>query len=300
MANGIEILVRAVIEDAGRFLLARSRGAWNTFLPGGHPEPGESLVDALKRELDEELCVTCSVERYLGAVEHTWDDDQGRHFELNHCFAVSAPDLPRERPPTSMERGLEFLWAPSEGLAEARLEPAPLVDILPRWREGSGSPWWASTLGGGRLGDDGPAERSGGRGLGPAAARAARMGKDERKARKKEAKAAVKRAKMEASAGLAAAEAIARATAARLPGGVDISLRRSGTGSELILAGLTERELSRLIPELAREIAIAAAQERNPFRAGVMRFVREGIFQTVVKVLAGLVVALLLVRFGPK
>ena len=75
------------------------------------------------------------------------------------------------------------------------------------------------------------------------------MSDDGTKARKKEAKAAVKIEK-------------ARAKAAKASAG----------------AGDTEGESS--------------------YRAGLLRFVKEGAFQTIVKIIAGLVVGYLLIRFG--
>ncbi len=53
-----------------------------------------------------------------------------------------------------------------------------------------------------------------------------------------------------------------------------------------------------MVPQLARGLSIAAAAERSAFRAGLMRFVREGIFQTIVRMVAGLVVGYSLLRFG--
>lgn len=57
-----------------KVLLARVRGYSNTFLPGGHIEFGESAKDALKREIEEELGVSCAVGSFLGVVEHKWRD----------------------------------------------------------------------------------------------------------------------------------------------------------------------------------------------------------------------------------
>ena len=49
-------IVAAVVADArGRVLLVRKRGTAALMFPGGKPEPGETALDALDRELREEL-----------------------------------------------------------------------------------------------------------------------------------------------------------------------------------------------------------------------------------------------------
>ena len=51
----IELIVRAVVAEGSRLLLAQpTREVWY-FLPGGHVEPGEPAAVALRRELEEEL-----------------------------------------------------------------------------------------------------------------------------------------------------------------------------------------------------------------------------------------------------
>jgi len=149
-----EILARAVIEDDEHFLLAHTRGASNTFLPGGHVEPGEGLVACLERELEEELGISSRVGDYLGAVEHAWTDAGGEHHEINHCFAVTSPELSRAVPLRPREERLEFSWAHERELADRGLEPKPLVPLLAAWQTGDRGTWWASTLGG-RVGGSG-------------------------------------------------------------------------------------------------------------------------------------------------
>jgi hypothetical protein len=84
----------------------------------------------------------------------------------------------------------------------------------------------------------------------------------------------------------------------RLPSGVGVSLERTESGTRLVVSGLGDDQLRRVVPEIAREVLIAVTAERNALRAGLMRFVREGVFQTAVKIAAGLVVGYLLLRFG--
>jgi 8-oxo-dGTP diphosphatase len=65
-------LVRGIFIKDHKVLLSKARGYNNTFLPGGHIEFGESAKEALVREVEEELGISCSVGRFLGIVEHKW------------------------------------------------------------------------------------------------------------------------------------------------------------------------------------------------------------------------------------
>lgn len=140
------LLARAVIVDGRRLLLAHFHGADHTFLPGGHLEPGESLPAALRRELMEELQVRADIGNYLGALEHTWTEAGIRHFEVNHCFAVTVPEMSPAVKPRSYAEHLEFLWAPVQDLNVHNVQPVPLWTLVPRWLDGDRSPWWGSTL----------------------------------------------------------------------------------------------------------------------------------------------------------
>ena len=65
----------------------------NTFLPGGHVEFGESAKDALVREIDEELGITCTVGKFLGLVEHKWMNKGVLNCEINQVFEVHSKKL---------------------------------------------------------------------------------------------------------------------------------------------------------------------------------------------------------------
>lgn len=60
LLNARPISVKAVIVQDGRVLLvANHRDEWE--LPGGRPEPGESLTAAIVREVAEETALQCEV-----------------------------------------------------------------------------------------------------------------------------------------------------------------------------------------------------------------------------------------------
>lgn len=146
MTAAIEIIARAVITSEGHLLLARKKGGAHTFLPGGHVEFGEPAETALARELQEELGIAVEIGRFLGAVEHAWDDAQGPNHELNLVFEVTWPGLGNPTQVRSAEPHLEFVWQPTDQLAAGNLRPWVLCDILPRWLDARTGSGWSSTL----------------------------------------------------------------------------------------------------------------------------------------------------------
>lgn len=142
----LDLLVRAVIFVEGLVLLARAGGAGHTFLPGGHLEAGESLPVALERELLEETGQRCVVGDYLGAVEHAWEEGGRRHFELNHFFLASFPDLDDPHDLNCAEKHLLFIFAAPDALELLGLEPRPVIGWIQKLARGEIPPIWASSL----------------------------------------------------------------------------------------------------------------------------------------------------------
>ena len=89
--------VGAVVhDDAGRILLiqrgkAPAAGSWS--LPGGRVEPGETLVEAVQREVREETGLDVNVGEYVGTVERS--APQGGTYLIHdfraHCAGDTEP-----------------------------------------------------------------------------------------------------------------------------------------------------------------------------------------------------------------
>jgi 8-oxo-dGTP diphosphatase len=137
-------LVRGIILEKGKVLLAHQKGAANTFLPGGHIEVGEKAVWALAREIEEELGKKAIIKQFIGAVECSWiENDQSNH-EISLLFEVQIPDFDSSESPVSQESHLEFFWAKTIDLRAHNLLPDPLIECLMNWELGFNGYWGSS------------------------------------------------------------------------------------------------------------------------------------------------------------
>lgn len=117
MAGRPELCVGAVATDADRLLMIRrghapSLGAWT--LPGGHVEAGETMAEAVVRELREETGLDGVCGELVGWVER-FDEDY--HFVV-FDFRVTVVD---PSAPAGGDDAAEAAWVPLAELTERRL-----------------------------------------------------------------------------------------------------------------------------------------------------------------------------------
>ena len=115
----IELCVGAILVDDDRLLMIRrghgpAAGEWA--IPGGRVEPGETVVEAVLRELMEETGIEGFCGDLIGWVERI---DEDHHFVILD-FAVTCLD-PRE--PSAGSDAAEATWVPLDEVVERRLAP---------------------------------------------------------------------------------------------------------------------------------------------------------------------------------
>jgi ADP-ribose pyrophosphatase YjhB (NUDIX family) len=112
-----EVCVGAVAVHDGCLLLVRrghgpAAGEWS--IPGGRVEAGETLAEAVVRELGEETGLEGVCDRFLGWVERI---DPGHHFVILD-FAVTVLDAAA---PVAGDDAVEAAWVPNDEVGEYRL-----------------------------------------------------------------------------------------------------------------------------------------------------------------------------------
>lgn len=120
-----EVCVGAVAIDAERLLLVRrgrgpAAGDWS--LPGGRVEAGETLADAVVREVEEETGLEAVCGPLLGWVERI---DDPHHFVILD-FTV---DVLEGRDPEAGDDAAEARWVPFSEISELNVVPG-LIEFL--------------------------------------------------------------------------------------------------------------------------------------------------------------------------
>ena len=89
-------------------------------LPGGNPDPGESLAEALIRELNEELGIDAAVNQMVFCGEVIWPEISKETLHMVFLADITAGE-PQLNPAETT--ALEMVWLPVAALAEKLLYP---------------------------------------------------------------------------------------------------------------------------------------------------------------------------------
>ena len=122
----IRIVAAVIVDSAGRVLLVRKRGTDAFMLPGGKRAAGEDTLEALARELDEELgCGIAPGPRPLGTFRAAAANEPGAIVEAE-LFAVET--IGGISPAGEIE---EALWHDPDSTPALRLAPLAREHVLP-------------------------------------------------------------------------------------------------------------------------------------------------------------------------
>jgi 8-oxo-dGTP diphosphatase len=117
----------AILRDGSRILLTRrsqdqkQAGCWE--FPGGKVEPGETPQEALARELQEELALTCSIGNKITESQYSYD---------HGCFIIMAYEAKIISGAIKLTVHDKAEWVEADMLTTYNLSPAdiPIAEKL--------------------------------------------------------------------------------------------------------------------------------------------------------------------------
>lgn len=127
MADVVRIAA-AVLLRGDRFLAVRKRGTGRFMLPGGKFEPGETALDCVVREVEEELGVRIDAARPLGRFEAPAANEPDVTVVAD-IFVLDAPQGIEPRAEIEDAR-----WLPLSGECPEPLAPLLETKVLPAVR----------------------------------------------------------------------------------------------------------------------------------------------------------------------
>ncbi len=136
--NHIHVLSRAVIINQSHILLCKTVDFPVNFyfLPGGHIEHGECAEAAVRREILEESGSKCTIKRFLGCLEYSFDPGHNsicHNHEYNFIFEVESNVLKSHITIPQLEDHIQLVWVSLSNIAKLDFRPEPLKALIPKW-----------------------------------------------------------------------------------------------------------------------------------------------------------------------
>jgi len=122
----IEIIVRAIIKKGNKILLCKNIERGHYYLPGGHLETNENLLEALKREFFEETGENLRNIKFLGILENFYKEKGILINEINIIFKGEI----KNKNIKSKEDYITFEWIKLKEIDKIKLLPKKMKDFV--------------------------------------------------------------------------------------------------------------------------------------------------------------------------
>lgn len=129
--NYFYLAAAMIIDEQNRLLLVRKRNTQKFMLPGGKIDDGESAIEALIRELQEEIDLTISSQdaKFIEEYEAVAANEPGFRIQ-SQLFKITIPSHLTIQPQAEIE---EIIWLKHHTILDLNLAPLVEEKILPLW-----------------------------------------------------------------------------------------------------------------------------------------------------------------------
>jgi len=125
----IEIIVRVIIKYKNSILLCKNKNKDYYYLPGGHVEFGETLEEALTREILEETDLKIKKPKLLFILENFFEQNNKFHHEINFVFEAKAT----KKNFKIKEGYLVFDWFSKKDIKKLNILPEKIKNFLVKY-----------------------------------------------------------------------------------------------------------------------------------------------------------------------
>jgi len=139
--KNFEVCVRAIICQQNKILVCQNKEKGYYFFPGGHLNLGESIKEALFREIKEELNIIVKKIKFIGLVDNIYEEDGQKHHEINLVFEVKVDKISTK----SKEDHIDFFFFDKDKFSKENVLPIALQKAILKWLKDK-KVFWATQI----------------------------------------------------------------------------------------------------------------------------------------------------------
>jgi len=131
-----EVCVRVIIWQRNKILICKHREKGYYFFLGGHLEFGESIPQALSREIKEELGIDIKKYSFIGLVDNIYEEEGQKHHEINLVFDTKVDRIPKSRVIEETKKDhIEFILFDKKRFSKEKVLPTALQETILKWQK---------------------------------------------------------------------------------------------------------------------------------------------------------------------